>query len=263
MTRHSRKNINALQKVALRGTVLTSSWLKAHDVSSKLAWWYVKSGWFERVGDGAYKFAADRVTWMGAVHALQQQLKLDIHVGGKTALQLLGKSHYLSNDFSQQKIQLFSAPGNKLPAWFNKSECWPESFKLFSTSLFGEVSTDELGCIVREFEGMELRLSSPERAAIELCYLIPKVVSFEEAAQLIENLSRLRPDLMQELLQACQSIKAKRLVLFFAEFHQHKWLEQLNLKKIRLGKGKQVIAGGGHYDKKYRISVPKTREEMD
>ncbi|MCP4403625.1 MAG: hypothetical protein GY801_40760 [bacterium] len=37
------------------------------------------------------------VDWTGAVYALQAQLSLNVHVGGKTALEIKGYAHYLSD----------------------------------------------------------------------------------------------------------------------------------------------------------------------
>jgi len=59
--------------------VLTTSWLKEHGISNKLAWWYLRSGWFERIADGAYSFAGNNITWASAISAVQQQLKLPIY----------------------------------------------------------------------------------------------------------------------------------------------------------------------------------------
>jgi len=259
MTRDNGIKINSLLKSIPRGAVLTAGWLKTQGVSSRLAWWYVKSGWFERVASGAYKLTGDSIAWTSAIHAVQQQMCLPIHVGGKTALQLLGKSHYVSTGFVQQGIQLFSPLGTKLPRWLS-SDCWEESFILFTTPLFDGLANKNEGLFEQSYEGLKIRISSPERAALEVCYLVSKAISFQEAALLIENLSRLRPQLVQTLLEGCQSIKAKRLFLYLSEHYQHNWIGELNLKAVVLGKGKQVIAGGGKYNSQYRISVPSLEE---
>jgi hypothetical protein len=51
---------------------------------------------------------------------LQEQLNLSVHPAAKTALILQGKSHYL--ELSTQKVKLFSAPSEALPAWFKKHD---------------------------------------------------------------------------------------------------------------------------------------------
>lgn len=251
MASENRQKINQLLKTAPRGAVFTTSWLKEQGISNKLAWWYVKSGWFERIADGAYSFVGDNITWAGAISAAQQQLKLPIYPGGKTALQLLGKGHYINN--SLQIIQLFAAPKTKIPRWLHTPH-WKESFLVYRPALFNENNDAWLATL--DIAGQALRVSSPEKASLELCYLVPTVVTFSEAALIIEGLSRMRPKLLQNLLEACCSYKAKRLLLYLAEYFQHPWVHEIDLSRIDLGKGKRVIAGGGHYNNKYKISIP-------
>lgn len=179
-------------------------------------------------------------------------------MGGKTALQLLGKSHYIPMQGIKQ-ITLFSHRLIKAPAWLLKKELWDVEFKIHKASLFlNDEST--LGVIERAFEGIKIFLSSPERAAMEVLHLVPHQESFEDALLLIENLGQLRPDVVQQLLEQCNSVKVKRLFLYFAERFEHPWLSELKLTKINLGRGKHKIGQGGEYNSKYLISIPKTKD---
>jgi len=56
--------------------------------------------------------------------------------------------------------------------------------------------------------------SAPERAAMEMLHLVPKEVGFDEAQLIVENLVALRADVVQRLLEACRSVKVKRLFLY-------------------------------------------------
>ena len=105
--------------------------------------------------------------------------------------------------------------------------------------------------------GWPVLLSTPERAALEMLDELPKNESFEQADMLMENLVNLRPASMSEMLKDCQSVKAKRLFLWFAERHAHDWFSGLNLAGVNLGSGKRVIALGGRLDSTYGITVPK------
>jgi len=251
MTSDNRLKINKLLKLTQKGTVLTTIWLKNHGISNKLTWWYVKSGWFERISDGAYCYAGNTITWASAVASIQQQLQLPIYPGAKTALQLLGKGHYISMHL--QTIQLFAAPHTKSPRWL-QSPYWKETWTIYRPALFSSLNDETLTKL--EINGQTLKLSSPERASLELCYLVPNTVTFAEAALILEGLTRMRPKLMQWLLENCQSYKAKRLLLYLAEHFKHQWALEIDLSRVDLGKGKRVIAGGGHYNAKYKISVP-------
>ena len=70
-------------------------------------------------------------------------------------------------------------------------------------------------------------ISSPELAAMEMLYLIPNEQSFDEALKITEGLTTLRPQLVQSLLEECNSVKVKRLFLFMSEKCQHQWFKNL------------------------------------
>ena len=251
MTREKTTKINRLLESSPHGAVLTTTWLKNQGISEKLAWWYVQSGWLKHLADGAYCFAAFPVRWVGAVNAVQQQLNLPVHIAAKTALQLAGKSHYVPMRLNT--IQLFGTPQTKLPRW-TQTSTWNESFILFCPKLFNKPVDNAL--IKIEVDGLSLTVSAPERAALELCYLVPQKATFEETALILESLSRMRSKLLQALLESCTSYKAKRLLLYLGDHFGHPWMSELDLSKIDLGKGKRVIAGGGCYNARFQVSVP-------
>ena len=93
---------------------------------------------------------------------------------------------------------------------------------------------------------------------MECLYLAPENFDLLECYELMENLNDLRPSLVQELLEACTSIKVKRLFLFMAERHNHSWFKHINLSKIDIGKGKRSLVKGGVYQSKYQITIPRT-----
>jgi len=88
-------------------------------------------------------------------------------------------------------------------------------------------------------------------------YLVPAAQSFGEAAKIMEGLTTLRPQLIQDLLEECSSIKVKRLFLFISEKHDHQWVKELKFDRISFGSGKRVIEKNGILDKKYQITVPR------
>ena len=72
----------------------------------------------------------------------------------------------------------------------------------------------------------------------------------------MEGLATLSPRRLQKLLEACQSVKVKRLFLFLAERHNHAWFKRLDVSGVDLGAGKRALVDHGRYDAKYRITVP-------
>lgn len=214
---------------------------------------YKKSQWIEPVGPGAYKKYGDTVYWQAGISAIQSQLNLTIHPGGRTALEILGYAHYLR---FKDRVFLFGKTGETLPKWFREAE-WQKDFEYHQTQLFGNL---KLGLMVYEHRGISLTVSAPERAAMEMLYLVPKVQGFDEADKIMNGLLSLRTDIVQGLLEVCRSIKTKRLFLYLAERNELPWHADLNLNNINLGSGKRVIVKKGKYNPKYRISIPEPRD---
>lgn len=254
MDRRNRSIINNLLRNWPRNTVAVSNWLEGQGVYRQLAGTYVKSGWIERIGKGAFKRADENVDWSGGLYALQSQLNMSVHPAGKTALQLQGSAHYLPANFKQAKIVLFGSKNEKLPEWFRNYK-WEVDVRYVMTGLFGDDA--EQGLTIYNSGDYEIKISSAERAVIELCYDVPIRESFDELDQIMSGLTTLRPRMVQEFLEKCGSVKAKRLFMYLAEKHDHAWVKKVNLEKVDFGKGKRSLCSNGHYDGKYEIVVPK------
>jgi len=253
MDRQNRSKINLLMMNWPKGAIATYDRLKAQGVYRQLASIYVDSSWLERVGRGAFKRAGDDVDWTGAVYAIQTQLNLSVHAAGKTALQMQGYAHYLALG-SELAAVLFGGPTERLPSWFEQYS-WKTKIRYTMTNLFGDENA--LGLTDHKIGDYSIKISSPERAMFEVYYGVPDKESFEEAEHLMEGLTTLRPNLVQLLLEKCNSVKTKRLLMYFAEAQNHTWLKKLNLSKVDFGSGNRSLCEGGHYDKKYQIVVPK------
>ena len=106
-------------------------------------------------------------------------------------------------------------------------------------------------------DGLKIQVSSPERAILECLYLTPDRFDIVECYQILEGLVNLRPKILQELLENCNSIKVKRLFIFMAAKANHQWLDFVDQSGIELGNGDRVIVKGGVYISQYKISVPK------
>lgn len=253
MSTEKESKLNALLRNQPSGVVLTSSWLVKQGYSLELQKRYKKSQWFDAFGTGALVRHGDEVDYLGGVYALQAQLGLSVHPGGKTALSMQGKAHYL--EFSAKKAQLFAGKGETPPLWFKKRD-WGLKVECFTTSFLPA----EMGLVEHEHKSFKVKISSPARALMECLYLAPKAQSLVEAYELMESLNNLRPNAVQELLAACTSVKVKRLFLYLADKAGHQWFGFLESEKLDLGSGKRVIVPNGHYVSKYQITVPKELE---
>ncbi len=101
-----------------------------------------------------------------------------------------------------------------------------------------------------------LRRSTPERAILEALNELPDEESFHVVDMVFQGLTMLRPGRLQALLDACRSVKVKRLFLMFADRHGHKWLPHLERGKIDIGSGPRMIVHGGRYLPQYELVVP-------
>lgn len=227
-----------------KGSIATSKWLGTNGFSRQLLRKYRQSGWIASISYGAFAKKGETVDWKGALYAIQSQLNKSVHIGGKTALELQGYGHFVR--FKETKVYLFCPVDEILPNWF-KNHNWGPKIVLKTTDFLRPT----LGLEEEIFGEFSLKLSSPERAIFEVLHLAPQLQSLEESRYLMENLPRLRPALVQELLEACTSIKVKRLFLFFAKAVGHSWLEDLNLSKIDLGSRKRPIIRQGKLNSKY------------
>lgn len=254
MNTRSKTKINQLVQNWPKGVVGTQRWLDAQGVNRFLAQQYCRSGWIERVGQGAYQLAGDSLKWTGAVYALQSQLKFKVHVGAQTALELQGYRQYVAQS-KGQPIWLLKSPfdARKLPQWFAQNFEEQHNIHCVTRALFDD---DQLGLISFDINDYELIISTPERAVLEYLNLVPNHFSLEQAQFLIEGMMTLRPELLQSLLEHCTSIKTKRLFLVLSEHEGHPWWNSLNLEKLALGMNKLTIGKGGYYYPRYQLSLP-------
>ena len=250
ITEH-RTKINQLLATIPQDVVLQSSWLLKEGYSLDLQKYYRKSGWLKALENGAMFRGNNQPEYEGGIYALQMQSGLSVHPGGRTALALQGKAHYI--ELNTVQIWLFGGEKEKLPTWFKKHK-WDQKINYRATSFLPK----ELGLNEFSFTGFSINVASPARAIMECLYLAPEKFDLVECYELMENLNDLRPTQVQNLLEACTSIKVKRLFLYMAEKHNHNWYKFLNLSKVDLGKGKRSLVKEGVYVSKYQITLPET-----
>jgi Protein of unknwon function (DUF2893). len=239
------------------GAVLTSAWLRQQGISTRLADYYARSGWLHRIGDGAFTVLPESPSWLGAVFGLQGKSK-SFHPGGRTALELSGFAHFLPLG-NHYPVYLFSRAGDRLPAWFQGLP-WASRVRHMRTDFLPV----DAGWREHDAGAFGVTISAPERAALEFLHqLTPDTAAYEHASLVFEGLGTLRPDVVQQLLESCTSIKVKRLFLHLAERHGHAWFKQLEVTKVDLGSGKRALIPGGRLDPKYLITVPVVTEAPD
>jgi len=279
MTEPRHKKLKWLEHNLPEGLVADASWLTRHGYSTALRSQYVAARWLEQPARGVYRRPGGPLTWEQVVISLQMLLERPLTVGGRTALELQGYGHYLRQ--GARAVHLYGP--KRPPGWLEElrlsaSFVYHNNRRLFRDERAPRAGADlnadskeygsdrlaapHLGLAVQPWGhwGWPLRLSSPERAILELLNELPKRESFHQADMMIEGLTNLSPRRLQELLEACRSVKAKRLFFFFADRHQHAWLKHLDKQAIGLGNGARLLVKGGKFNSAYQITVP---EDMD
>jgi len=258
MTGEKRNILNRILLNWPKGTVATLKWFRSHGGYQQLLDHYQKAPWVKKIGSGAYIQYGDPVDWTGGLYAVQNQLNLPVYVGGKTALELSGFGHNVQMG-QKAPIYLFASGEVRLPAWFIKYP-WSEDLLFKRLNVFQ--SQPDIGLMDFNMGSYGVKGSTPERAMLEVCALVPNFHSFETTGHFMESLLSLRSSQVQALLETCTSIKAKRLFLFFADTYNMPWFAKLKLKDVDLGKGKRRIAEKGILNKKYLITVPAEQNNL-
>lgn len=236
-------------------TVILASWLEANGFSYDLQQRYRKSGWLHSIGFGAFKRPNDTVTWQGGIFSLQQHAKYPVHVGGLSALSLLGASHYLRS--GKETVYLFTPHSMNLPSWFRNYN-WGVVLDHKRTSFL----PDGLAMVNHEIMKFTITISSIERAFLECLYNAPRKMDMLESYQIMTGLVNLRPRLVQSLLEECNSVKVKRLFLYMADKAKHQWFDYLNTDSVNLGNGDRSIVKKGVYNSKYKITIPQEVDQL-
>lgn len=276
MSAQNDRKLNKLERELPEGLLVDAAWLERHGYYGSLRRKYVTGGWLEQPARSVYRRPRGKLAWQQVVISLQTLLEYPVIVGGRTALEQEGFAHYLPLG-DRREIHIYA--DEKLPGWVQKLPLevrflFHNAKRLFQgepiaqglSALGVDLKTSEpvsneaqFGSLVRKPWGQwnwPLVMSVPERAVLELLDELPDRESFHQVDMLMEGLSNLSPKRMQKLLLDCRSIKVKRLFFWFADRHQHAWLNRIDRTQIDLGKGKRMIVRGGKLDATYQITVP-------
>ncbi|NWF82203.1 MAG: type IV toxin-antitoxin system AbiEi family antitoxin [Bryobacteraceae bacterium] len=262
--------LNQLQRRLPEGMVVDAGWLEEQGVSRQLRRKYVQHGWLIPLARGVYRRPSASkppgpLPWQELVVSLNVFLHRPVSVGARTALELQGFGHYAAASGSRE-AHLY---GNEdPPKWVshvpvNTRLVFHSATKLFRNgaipSSAGEAEAGANATVTQQAWGQSdwtLTVSTPERAILELLDEVPKRETFHQADVLMEGLRNLSPRRLQVLLVDCKNVKVKRLFFWFADRHNHAWLQKIDRSAIDLGKGKRMLVRGGKLDPKYNITVP-------
>jgi hypothetical protein len=274
MAVHNDGKLNQLSHQLPEGLLVDAAWMERNGYSRSLRSQYVSADWLNQPAHRVYRRGHGLLSWEFVVISLQNLLKIPLVVGGGTALQVQGFSHYVAQQV--RHVHLYGP--EPLPTWVEKlpldvSFHHHNSERLFANNPRGLTSMgfdpkSNHGWSNDSLQGfrditwggwgqpLTLTLSTPERAYLELLDELPNRESFDQADKLMEGLTSLSPRRMTKLLTDCRSVKVKRLFFFFADRHAHGWRSKLDPQHFDLGSGKRALVKGGKLDARYQITVP-------
>ncbi|MCY4643201.1 MAG: type IV toxin-antitoxin system AbiEi family antitoxin domain-containing protein, partial [Bacteriovoracales bacterium] len=252
------------------GKIHSLKWLVeqglGRDFVQSWAYRYYKQGVLRKVGPGTYRLNNTPLLWEAAIHFLQEELGKRFHICGKSALELQGSSHFVPVA-GKGVLHLVSYCRDKNPSWFVDID-FGTDFQFKNSNLFPRdfFEGDYRERLLETHEGpfdLTVKISCRELAILELFHSINFEQDFESGKDYLEGLFRLRSEILQVLLESCNSIRVKRIFLYLSEkLHKDDYFANLDFSKIDLGKGKrQVFRGDSQFDRKYQITVPREEGE--
>ncbi|QDL38487.1 type IV toxin-antitoxin system AbiEi family antitoxin domain-containing protein [Rhodoferax sediminis] len=230
----NRTKLNSLYRHWTPGCPLTSEDLAARGISADLAVHYVRAGWMTRLVRGVYSRPNDVLALHPCLILLQRGIE-GLHVGGKSALDWYGVRHYVSQ---QSMLHLYGWVAARLPDWF--TERFPAEYH--RKRLFDEAPDAPLQAGPFEKRSGAPRVSTPERALLEVLSEVGVRQPLQEARELMESVYSLRVDVLRALLQHCSSVKTVRLCLQLGRELSLPWAAKLDPAQLPTGSGRAWVS---------------------
>lgn len=254
MSLEYKSRINQLLVKGVPNGLYFSEWLKKEGYSDQLLKKYRESAWLTSLSKGVMYRTGSALSAYAALNCYNKQLNKTFRVAAHSALEIVGFNHYVPMG---KPILVVAHPKQNIPAW-TKSDKFDRTIKLFSTETFVEPQI-----VTMNIDGLDLLVSSPEQAFMECLLLVPNQYNYMDLYYVMEQLTTLRPEIVQHLLETTKSQKIKRMFLYMAEKTGHYWYEQLDLSNVELGNSKYQLVEGGTYIAKYKITIPKELNEYE
>ncbi|HZK27757.1 MAG TPA: type IV toxin-antitoxin system AbiEi family antitoxin domain-containing protein [Thermoclostridium sp.] len=247
--------INQLLKLGTRNGLFFSKWLKEKGYSDQLIKKYRNSGWLTSLANGVMFRTGESLSAYAALQCYNQQLGKEFRIAAHSALELVGFNHYVP--MGKPLLMVAYSSKQNTPVWM-QSEVFDKTIKTFSTDTF---SVPQVTIIQKD--ELELLISTPEQAFLECLLLAPQQYNYMDLYYIMEQLTTLRSEVIQNLLETTKNLRVKRMLLYMAEKAGHFWFDVLDTSSFNLGTSKLQLVKGGVFIAKYKITVPKELYEYD
>lgn len=248
MTIEINNKLNQLLLKNNQGGLYFSEWLKKNGYSDQLLKRYRDSGWLTSLARGVMYRTGDKPRSFPVLESYNYQLGKNFHIAAHSALEHAGFNHYVPMG---KPVLMVGHPKEELvPNWIKNND-FDYALKFFSTETFSRPQLVSFNSYYPH-----LQVSVPELAFMECLLLAPKQYSYMDLYYIMEQLTTLRADVMQDLLEHTGNLRIKRVFLYMAEKAGHYWFDSLSINSIELGTSKYQLVENGIYVSKYRITVP-------
>ena len=249
-----KNKINRLLMSGIKNGLFFSGWLKKNGYSDQLVRKYRQSGWLTSLGKGVMFRTGDTLSAYAALFCYNEQLNKELRVAAHSALEFFGFNHYVPMG---KPVLMVAHLEQGIPEWM-VSDVFDRTITPFSTKMFTDIQTSKV-----LVEGLNLLVSSPEQAFMECLLLAPIQYNYMDLYYIMEQLTSLRANIVQVLLETVKNIRVKRMFLYMAEKSGHYWFDMLDLSKIDIGTSKLQLVQDGTYISKYKITVPRELSEYE
>src|ERR1035438_3214657 len=98
MAEQAERKLNQLDRILPEGLLVDAAWLGKRGYSTSLRSQYVAAGCLEQPTRRVYQRPRGTLVWQQVVISLQTLLEQDLVIGGRSALELKGFTHYLAQE---------------------------------------------------------------------------------------------------------------------------------------------------------------------
>lgn len=254
MSIESANKIDRLLRMGTKNGLYFSEWLKKNGYSDQLISKYRQSGWLTSLAKGVMYRTGDKLSAYAALSCYNNQLNKELRIAAHSALEIFGFNHYVPMG---KPVLTVAYSKQSIPEWIT-ADSFDRTINPFETNMFVTVHTSRVSV-----DGVTLLVSSPEQAFMECLLLVPDRYNYMDLYYIMEQLTSLRADIVQSLLETVKNIRVKRMFLYMAEKAGHYWVEMLDMDKIDMGTSKLQLVENGTYISKYKITVPKELNDYE
>lgn len=254
MSLEFQSKLNQLLVLGKKNGLFFSDWLKKKGYSDQLIRKYRQSGWLSSLDKGVMYRTGDKLSAIVSLSCYNEQLEKEVRIAAHSALELFGFNHYVPMG---KPILMVACSCSIVPKWMLK-DCFDRTFKVFSTKTIEIPQTSNIN-----IEGVNLLVSSPEQAFMECLLLAKDQYNYMDLYYIMEQLTSLRADVVQILLENIKNQRVKRIFLYMAEKAGHYWFDMLDINKINIGTSKLQLVKNGIYINKYKITIPKELNDYE